>query len=173
MIRAIEIRGRWTRPRLRPAPVGRRVAGYAPVQRVVSFIETMSYALVRQRPLSIIALYSIVWLRARQAAVSRTGFHTGLQSRRRISSDFRCHLIPRISVANEGNRRDLERDSPARGGKILEGPVTFRPSACKSFVSSNVEQKASRQLGERAYGLEMTIEPVVTFEDQDRSLAVT
>ena len=46
MVRAIEIRGQWTRPLSRPAPLGRRVAGYASVQRVVSCIEAISDALV-------------------------------------------------------------------------------------------------------------------------------
>lgn len=62
MIKAIESSARWTRPISRPSHLGRRVAGSSPIERVVSCIEAMSYALVRQRALSIIALCSIVWL---------------------------------------------------------------------------------------------------------------
>lgn len=62
MIKAIEIRERWARSLTRSALLENRVAGYAPVQRFIPRIETMDYALARQRALSIIALCSIVWL---------------------------------------------------------------------------------------------------------------
>jgi hypothetical protein len=61
MIRAIEIRAPWIRPTSRAARHGLRVVGYQPVQRVVPRIEA-SYALIRQRALSIITACSIVWL---------------------------------------------------------------------------------------------------------------
>jgi hypothetical protein len=46
MNRATEIRGRRTKPISRPAPFGRRAAGYPPAQRVISCVEAISYALV-------------------------------------------------------------------------------------------------------------------------------
>ena len=61
MIRAIEIRAPWIRPTSRAAHLALRVAGYQPVQRVVPRIEA-SYALIRQRALSIITVCSIVLL---------------------------------------------------------------------------------------------------------------
>jgi hypothetical protein len=62
MIRTIETPVSWITPISRPAHVGRCVAGYPPVQCVVSCVEAISFALIRQRVLSIIALCSIVWL---------------------------------------------------------------------------------------------------------------
>jgi hypothetical protein len=61
MIRAIEIRAPWIRPISRAAYLGLRIAGYQPVQCVVPRIEA-SYALIRQRALSLITVSSIVWL---------------------------------------------------------------------------------------------------------------
>jgi hypothetical protein len=62
MIRRIETPVSWIASISRPAHVGCRVAGYPPVQCVVSYVEVISFALIRQRVLSIIALCSIVWL---------------------------------------------------------------------------------------------------------------
>lgn len=55
------VRCQWARP-LGKIPSRRTARDTTPVQRVVSCVEAMSYALVRQRILSIIALSSIVWL---------------------------------------------------------------------------------------------------------------
>ena len=55
------VRCQWTRP-LGRVLLGRRVASCAPVQRLVLCVEATSYALLRRRILSIIALCSIVWL---------------------------------------------------------------------------------------------------------------
>jgi hypothetical protein len=70
MIRTIETPVSWIAPISRPAHVGRRVAGYPPVQCVVSCVEAISFALIRQRVLSIIALCPIVWLASIWLAVA-------------------------------------------------------------------------------------------------------
>jgi hypothetical protein len=61
MIRTIET-GRRRTCAITRSPLGRRVAGFQPVQRLVSCIEATSYTLIRQRTLSIVALCTIVWV---------------------------------------------------------------------------------------------------------------
>ena len=55
------VRCQWARP-LGRVPLGHRVARCAPIQRLVLCVEATSYALLRRRILSIVALCSIVWL---------------------------------------------------------------------------------------------------------------
>jgi hypothetical protein len=55
------VRCQWARP-LGRVPLGRRVASCAPVQRFVLCVEATSYASLRRRILSTIALCFIVWL---------------------------------------------------------------------------------------------------------------
>jgi hypothetical protein len=62
MINTIETQEAWARPILGPLSLGRRLADYELLQRLISCIEAISYDLMRRRFLSTIALSSIVWL---------------------------------------------------------------------------------------------------------------
>jgi hypothetical protein len=62
MIDTIETQGAWARPMLGPVSLGRRFVNFESLRHLISCTEAISYALVRQRVLSTIALCSIVWL---------------------------------------------------------------------------------------------------------------
>jgi hypothetical protein len=128
------VRCQWARP-LGRVPLGRRVANRVPVQRFVLCVEATSYALLRRRILSIIALCSTVLLASVWLAAAIA------QAQESPSNDRSLTATEPASV-----QRSIEPQAPHLLLSMVDRsdrePAALRTSAVSSTSSLSNDNKA-------------------------------